>query len=81
MGPNPSWEACGGWSGQEILRVLWNPKAVYCIHKIRSLVPILSQMNIVHSPTTYDFKITWIIMIMTVITITVVISVVNNKLH
>jgi hypothetical protein len=38
------------WAGQDIFRVMWDPK-VYCrVHKSPPPVPVLSQMNLVHTP-------------------------------
>jgi hypothetical protein len=51
-----SWEANRFAASQEIPCVLWNLKVHYRIHKCPSPVSILSQLNPVHSPTSYFLK-------------------------
>ena len=56
MVQSPSWEANRFSANQEILHSLRNPKVHYRIHKCRPPVPILSQLDPVHDPTSHILK-------------------------
>ena len=48
-----SWDANRFSANQEIPRILWNQKFHYRVYKSPPPVPILSQINPVHTPTTH----------------------------
>jgi hypothetical protein len=54
---SPSREAANCAATQEILSILWNPKVHCRVHKRPSLVPILSQINLIHTIPSYLSKI------------------------
>ena len=57
MQQSPSWEANQFAASQEIPCILRNPKVPYRIHKYPPPVPILSQFDPVHIPTSHYLKI------------------------
>ena len=57
MEHSPSWEASRFSARQEIPHILWNSKVHYRIHKFPPPVPILRQLDPVHTPISKFLKI------------------------
>jgi hypothetical protein len=54
---SPSWEAANFAATQEIPSILWNPKVHCRVHKSPPMVPILRQINPIHTIPPYLSKI------------------------
>jgi hypothetical protein len=54
---NPSLEAASYAATEELPNILLNPKVYYSVHQSPLLVPLLSQINPVHTTPFYLFKI------------------------
>jgi hypothetical protein len=54
---SPSWEAANFAATQELPSILWDPKVHHRVHKSPPLVPIQSQIDLVHTTPSYLSKI------------------------
>jgi hypothetical protein len=50
---SPAWEATCCSATQEFRNILWNPEVHYVVHQSCPVVPVMSQMNSVHTTPSY----------------------------
>jgi hypothetical protein len=54
---SPAWQVNRFSDSQEIPRILWHLNVQFCVHTCPSSVRILSQLDAVHTPTSYFLKV------------------------